>query len=205
MIELQRILAVGAHPDDIELGCGGSIAKFTRRGVHVRALVLTRGEVGNRNDADRIEETRKALALLGVTDIHTADFPDTKLDKHESDLISCIECHARELNPDRVYTMFENDRHQDHRAVYRATIVACRPAHQILCYETPSSWTNFDPEAFENINGMLEIKIAALALHTSQRDRPYTQPGAMKTHARFRGQQVDVAAAEAFRGYKIIL
>src|SRR3989344_7117384 len=100
MTTLNSILAIGAHPDDIELGCGGSVAKFVHQGVVVRALVLTEGKVGNRYRADRIQETRKALELLGVTDVHTMDFPDTLLHNHLSELVACIQAHADEVRPD---------------------------------------------------------------------------------------------------------
>ncbi len=202
---MKSILAIGAHPDDIELGCGGSMAKFAAQGVHIRALVLTKGTVGNRNEADRLNETREALALLGVTDIHTMDFPDTRLHEHLSAVIECIEEHVLAVDPERVYTMFETDRHQDHRTVFQASIVACRSARQILCYQTPSSWPQFQPQVFEEIADTIDLKIAALAQHKSQRDRPYTQPEAMRIGALFHGQQIGIGAAEGFIGYKIIL
>jgi LmbE family N-acetylglucosaminyl deacetylase len=203
----QTVLALGAHPDDIELGCGGTIAKLVKAGAHVRALVLSKGSVGNRDHGryDRLKETCDALALLGVTDIVTEDYPDTKLSEHHNDLISCIEKHVRELQPDRVYTMFEHDRHQDHRAVFHASTVACRPVRQVLCYETPSCFTNFGPQAFEDIGEHVEIKVAALKLHKSQRDRPYTQPDAMRSVAFSRGLQAGIGYAEAFIGYRFIL
>lgn len=205
MKELRTVLAIGAHPDDIELGCGGSLAKFVEMGVKVRALVLTKGTIGNRADHDRLDETSRALSLLGVTDVVTADFPDTRMYEHLAAVIACIEKHAAEVQPDRVYTMFENDRHQDHRTTFEASIVACRQARQILCYETPSSWPGFQPQVIEDIDGFIGRKIDALALHESQRDRPYTQPDAMRINAMSRGQQVGIGPAEGFIGYKIIL
>ncbi len=205
MTKLSSILAIGAHPDDIELGCGGSLAKFIRNGVRVRALVLSKGDVGNRYQADRLLETKSALELLGITDIHTVDFPDTRMHQYLSEIIACIEEHVRAVQPDRVYTMFKDDRHQDHRTTYEASIVACRWASQILCYETPSSWPDFQPQVFEEIGDTLDIKIQALALHESQRDRKYTQPEAMRIGALFHGQQIGIGAAEGFIGYKIIL
>ncbi len=205
MTQLKNILAIGAHPDDIELGCGASLAKFVECGVHVRALVLTEGQVGNRTGDSRVEETRAALSLLGVEDIYTEQYPDTKLGSCLNEIIKVIESHVNDIDPDRVYTMYENDRHQDHRATFEASIVACRSARQILCYETPSSWTNFEPQVFECVDGYHERKIAALALHKSQRDRPYTQPDAMRTSGQFRGQQIGVKVAEAFIGYRVVL
>ncbi|MBP9710761.1 MAG: PIG-L family deacetylase [Candidatus Pacebacteria bacterium] len=206
MRKLQTILAIGAHPDDIELGCGGSIAKFAECGTHVRALVLSNGAVGNRHNTDRLQETTEALALLGVTDVHTEDFPDTKMYNHLTEIITFIEGHSNAIKPDRVYTMFERDKHQDHRTAFEASVVACRPAGQIICYETPSSWTNFTPQVFEGFDErVLDKKIAALALHTSQCDRPYTQPNVMRDLAHFRGQLVGIGPAEAFIAYKLVL
>ncbi len=202
----QSILAIGAHPDDIELGVGGSIAKFTEAGIAVRAVVLTKGEVGNRHSLDRVGETTKALKLLGVQDIHTMDFPDTRLHSRMTDIITYIEEHMKAVTPDRVYTMFVDDQHQDHRAVFEASIVACRAARQIVCYETPSCWSNFQPHMFEPIDeAIFDKKVAALTLHESQRDRPYTQPSAMRVKVQSRGQQVGVDYAEAFIGYKFVL
>jgi LmbE family N-acetylglucosaminyl deacetylase len=205
MKTLGSVLAIGAHPDDIELGCGGSLAKLVEMGVNVRALILSRGTVGNRADHDRLDETRRALKLLGVTDVVTADFPDTRMYLHAAEVITCIEAQVRDLKPDRVYTMFENDRHQDHRTTFEATIVACREVRQILSYETPSSLIDFQPQVIEDIGDYLGRKIDALALHKSQCDRPYTQPEAMRIKAMFRGQQVGIGPAEGFIGYKIIL
>lgn len=205
MNQIRNVLAIGAHPDDIELGCGGSLAKLVNDGAHVRALVLTKGHAGNRFNADRVDETRRALALLGITDVHTADFPDTQMEKKLRKVITYIEKHTVELKPDRVYTMFENDRHQDHRTTFQATIVACRAARQVLCYETPSCWPGFEPQVFEDIDGFLDKKIHALALHKSQCDRPYTQPEAMRINALSRGQHIGIGPAEGFIGYKIVL
>ncbi len=205
MRKIKKVLAIGAHPDDIELGCGGSLAKLVEMNVAVRALVLTKGTIGNRGDYDRIDETKRALALLGVTDVVTADFPDTRMYERLADVITSIEKVVRDFEPDRVYTMFENDRHQDHRTTFEASIVACREVRQIFSYETPSSLIDFQPQVTEDIEGFIGRKIDALALHVSQCDRTYTQPEAMLMKAAFRGQQVGIGPAEGFIGYKIIL
>lgn len=75
----RSVLAIGAHPDDIELGCGGTIAKLCALGVHVRALVFTQGQKGKLGPGDRAVETRCALSLLGVADVVICDFDDTRL------------------------------------------------------------------------------------------------------------------------------
>lgn len=204
---IRTVLALGAHPDDLELGCGGTLAKLSAAGVHVRALILTHGLRGRPDafkDSDRTAESRDALALLGVTDIVQAELPDTQLPGCRSEMIRIIERHVDELRPERVYTMFGDDRHQDHRAVYEASLVACRQTPQLLSYETPSSWPNFHPIIFQTIGDYLELKIAAIQRHHSQSCRTYMQPDQIRTNAMFRGNQVGFGPCEGFVPYKMV-
>lgn len=201
---IRTVLAIGAHPDDIELGCGGSIAKLTAAGARVRALVLSKGRRGVLSDHDREAETYAALALLGVSDVAIHDFPDTLLWQHVNDMIELIEGHVRELQPQRVYTMFQHDRHQDHRAVYEASSIACRSVPQFLGYETPSCYPHFMPTLFEGIGTVLELKVAALKRHASQGSRIYMQEEKVRAAAGFRGAQVNTGPAEGFIPYKIV-
>jgi LmbE family N-acetylglucosaminyl deacetylase len=101
--------------------------------------------------------------------------------------------------------MFQHDRHQDHRAVYEASVVACRQVPQLLGYETPSSYPNFMPTVFEAIGDELEAKIAALKCHGSQGERLYMQQEKIRSAANFRGAQVDRGPCEGFVPYKMIL
>ena len=205
MQEVKSILALGAHPDDLELGCGATLAKLVARGAHVTAVVLSDGRLGAESEFDRHRETREALGSLGIQNIVQHDFPDTRLHEHLNDLIACIEQHVREVAPQRVYTMFHDDRHQDHRAVYRASSVACRRVAQILAYETPSSYPNFVPTVFEPIDDFIERKVEALKLHRSQGDRLYMHEDKIRSAAHFRGVQVDLGQTEGFIPYKLVL
>lgn len=204
-MNLQRVLAIGAHPDDLELGCGATLAKLSRQGVHVRALVFTCGDAGAGSGHDRAEETWRALHRLGVRDVAQEQLPDTALDDCGAEMIALIEAHCRDLQPQRVYTMFEHDRHQDHRAVFRASVVACRSVPQVLSYETPSSWANFAPVVYESVAGFVDAKVAAVGLHASQAHRGYMQPDALRCHLGFRGQQVGLGPCEGFMPYKVVL
>lgn len=199
------ILAIGAHPDDIELGCGGSLAKLARSGAKVTALVLSKGRRGVISADDRAAETRLALETIGIGQIHVHDFEDTQLSKHLTDIIPIIEACVREVVPTRVYTMFQHDRHQDHRAIYEASSIACRSVPQLLGYETPSSYPNFRPTVFEAIGADLETKIMALKCHKSQGDRIYMQEEKIRAAAIFRGVQVDLGPSEGFIPYKMVL
>jgi LmbE family N-acetylglucosaminyl deacetylase len=205
MHEVKTVLALGAHPDDLELGCGATLAKLCARGVAVHAVVFSDGRLGGPSGIDRTSETRAALQALGVATITQHDFADTRLHEALNDLIACTEDHARSVNPDRVYTMFHLDRHQDHRTVHEASMVACRKVPQILGYETPSSYPNFMPTVFEPIDEFIEAKINALKLHVSQGDRLYMHEQKIRSAAHFRGVQVDLGQTESFIPYKLVL
>ena len=205
MDKVKTVLALGAHPDDLELGCGATLAKLCASGVAVHAVVFSDGKLGAPSEFDRKVETRHALETLGVTSVTQHDFVDTRLHETLNELIACIEDHVRAIAPDRVYTMFHLDRHQDHRTVHEASVVACRKVRQILGYETPSSYPNFTPTVFEPIDDFIEVKIEALKLHASQGDRLYMQQEKIRSAAHFRGVQVDLGQTESFIPYKLVL
>lgn len=204
------IIAVGAHPDDIELGCGASLAKLSREGFDVFAVVLSNGSKGNAFQKDRVQETHQALSILGVKNTFVLDFEDTKLAVNLHDIIISLENFLKDVSFQssikRIYTMFEKDRHQDHRAIYDASIVAFREVAQILCYETPSSGTHFNPKVFEQVDEtLMDIKINALKCHESQSHRTYMNENFIRSIAIFRGQQSGFLLSEGFVPYKMIL
>ena len=205
MDKAKTILALGAHPDDLELGCGATLAKLRQDGWLVRAVIFSQGIVGASSGFDRAAETRAALSSLGIDDVHVHSLPDTRLHEHLNDLIAAIQDHVRETEPRRVYTMFKEDRHQDHRAVHQASVVACRKVPQILAYETPSSYPNFVPTVFEAVGDFMELKVEALKLHESQAERLYMNEDMIRSAAHFRGVQVELGRAEGFIPYKLIL
>jgi LmbE family N-acetylglucosaminyl deacetylase len=189
----------------LELGCGATLAKLSASGVTVHAVVFSDGKQGGPSGFDRTAETRAALETLGVASVTQHNFVDTRLQEALNDLIACTEEHVRALAPDRVYTMFHLDRHQDHRTVHDASVVACRTVRQILGYETPSSYPNFMPTVFEPIDDFIEAKIEALKLHASQGERLYMQQEKIRSAAHFRGVQVDLGQTESFIPYKLVL
>ncbi|MCM8557462.1 PIG-L deacetylase family protein [Sphingomicrobium sediminis] len=206
MGEPRRILAVGAHPDDLELGCGGTLAKLAASGARIRAIVLSRGERGlpSGSNLDRLDETCRALGLLGVQDVVTADFPDTRFAEALTDMIAFLESEIRSFVPERLYTMDDGDRHQDHRTVHRASLVAARSVPQVLTYETPSSGADFVPHYFEELGRWLDVKLEAIAAHESQRHREYMHPDRLRAAAMFRGQQAGTGPSEGYAVMKLV-
>jgi LmbE family N-acetylglucosaminyl deacetylase len=205
MLNGRSIVALGAHPDDLEFGCGATLAKLASFGIEIHALVMTKGGQGLEGKFDRVRESENALRMLGVRTVTQYDFPDTRLPEHLNELIAVIELAVEKHDPVRVYTMFDADRHQDHRAVYKASAVACRRVAQVMSYETPSSYPNFVPTLFEPIEHFLEQKVDALKMHESQSDRFYMQEEKVRSAAHFRGVQVDVGPSEGFLPYKMVL
>lgn len=204
------IIAIGAHPDDIELGCGASIAKLSNEGFNIFAIVLSHGAKGNPFKQNRIEETSKALKLLGVKKTFILDFIDTQLSLQLNEIISALEDVLKQVSTectiDRIYTMFKDDSHQDHRAAFDASIVAFRTIKQILCYETPSSRAFFNPQIFQNFDETFLIKkIDSLKLHESQIHKNYMCANLIRSTAVFRGQQAGFQLGEGFVPYKIVL
>ncbi|EAM2857310.1 PIG-L family deacetylase [Salmonella enterica] len=205
------ILAFGAHPDDIELGCGASISRLANEGYYIIAIVMTAGSKGCDTIVDRHAETRAALEYLGCHKVFLLDFEDTYTSNYISEMTeSLINIISNQLPTDidfvRAYTMSDLDRHQDHRAVHKASIVVCRNIPQILIYETPSNRLTFVPQVFEAIDiNAFNHKIKSLSFHISQKDRTYMQASELLTLAQFRGQQAGCELCEGFSVYRMIL
>ncbi|EPG6397649.1 PIG-L deacetylase family protein [Escherichia coli] len=165
------ILAIGAHPDDIELGCGASLARLAQKGIYIATVVMTTGNSGVDGIIDRHEESRNALKILGCHQTIHLNFADTRAHLQLNDMISALENIIKNQIPSdveiiRVYTMHDADRHQDHLAVYQASMVACRAIPQILGYETLSTWLSFMPQVFESVKEeYFSLKLTALKKH----------------------------------------
>ena len=198
------ILAIGAHPDDIELGCGGTLAKLALAGAKIHAVIFSKGRRGALSDQDRATETRAALEILRIQKITIYDFEDTQLSSFLTQMVEILDRHVAADRPRRAYTMFQHDRHQDHRAVYEASAIACREVPQLLGYETPSSYPNFVPTMFEDITEFLKIKLNSLSCHNSQGQRLYMQRDKIRSAAHFRGAQIDLGPSEGFIPYKFV-
>ena len=190
------MLVVGAHPDDVELGCGGSISAACSTGVRVIAVFLTKGEKSGDPETRR-KESSNALKLLGVTDVYFGDFPDTEIPS-SSKAINFLENFCKKEKIDTVLTHTINDSHQDHRQVGLLSLSAFRSVPRILAYETPRVTSAFSPTYFVDISDVIDDKWAALKCHLTQNSKRYLAYESMINLASFRGNQVNVRAAEGF-------
>ncbi|GIG38247.1 hypothetical protein Cph01nite_00090 [Cellulomonas phragmiteti] len=176
------VLAVGAHPDDVEIGVGATLASHRAAGDQVVILTLSGGAVGGDTQARR-HEALAAAAVIGAR-LFVHDFEDTRMSP-AAGLITAVEETVRDVSPTVVYTHSSHDRHQDHRAVHEAVMVATRRVPSLACFQSPSCTVDFRPTRFVPVDGFVETKLEMLAAFTSQSHRDYMDPEAVRSAARY--------------------
>jgi LmbE family N-acetylglucosaminyl deacetylase len=193
---MRSVLAVGAHPDDIERGCAGTLAAHRAAGDAVTMLVLTGGQNEPDAGADRRAEAESAARALDCLLVwgRLMDCAVTT----DTGTIAAIENVISGVEADVVYVHAPDDSHQDHRAAAAATLSAARHSSRILHYRTPST-VRFEPSLFVDISAHLDRKLSALSCHGSQVAGAATvDPETVSASARHFGAQARVRYAEAF-------
>jgi len=182
----EHVLAVGAHPDDVEIGVGGILASHRAAGDSVTILTLSRGARGG-EPTNRQHESLAAAEVLGAR-LFLEDLIDTEI-SNTGPTVAIIERVVSEINPTIVYTHSAHDRHQDHRAVHEATLVATRTVRTVACFQSPSSTVDFRPSRFVSIDGFTDKKLALLECFRSQFEiRDYLDPEFVLATARYWGR-----------------
>ena len=195
-----NILAIGAHPDDIEVGCGGTLAKYARSGHEIYLLVMTEGSMGGKADVRKKEQARSAK-LLKPREMIWGGYRDTLLTPHMNRMVHDIETVLKKIVPDFIFVHYEDDTHQDHRALAKATVSATRYVRNVIFYEGPTT-QNFAPTLFVDIRETIDEKISMLLAHRSQVRKTNIEglsiTDIVRSTAVFRGIQGRVPFAEAF-------
>jgi len=201
-----NILAIGAHPDDIEFGCGGALIKYTQKGHRLFLLVMTGGGMGG-TSAVRIKEQQDSGEILAAEKIFWGGYEDTQLIV-DTELIGKIEAVIAEVKPDFIFCNFPDDTHQDHRHLAQAIMSATRYIRNVLFYEGPTT-QNFNPQVFVDISDTLERKVEALKAHKSQVMKTNIEDLSIvevaHSSANFRGIQGRVKYAEAFHSLRLFI
>ncbi len=194
-----NVLAIGAHPDDIEIGCGATLIKYRQKDHKVYTLVMTDGAMGGDN-AIRRDEQLRSNEIIGVEKTFWGGYKDTQLPLNK-DIIAIIEDVIDEVDPVFIFVNYFDDTHQDHRHLAKATISATRYIKNVLFFEVPTTH-NFAPSIFVNIEDVFEEKNQILLAHESQVMK--TNIGDLsivdvaQAQAGFRGMQGRVKYAEGF-------
>ena len=205
---VRTVLLLGAHPDDIELGCGATILTLARRrpDLRVRWVVMSASP-------DRAVEARRSAEAF-LTDVADAevvvhDFPDRFFPAEYRDVKEAIAAAGRDFHPDLIFTHQRADLHQDHRLVADLTLTAYRD-HAILEYEIPKYDGDLgQPNVYVDLDHeAVDAKTALLMKHfPSQRDRDWFDEETFRAILRLRGVECHAADgyAEAFYGRKLRL
>ena len=200
-----KILGIGAHPDDLEFGCGGTFSKLSAAGHRLHMLVMTNGAVGGDPRVRRAEQERAAAALKAR--LFWGGFEDTGVCLTR-DLICAVEKVIGAVKPDMVFVNYGEDTHQDHRNVARAVETAARYTRNLLFYEVPTT-IDFSPGVFVDIGGVITKKVGLLKCHRSQvyktRVKNLSIVESAKAAAMFRGYQDRVKYAEGFVPRRLLL
>ena len=221
----QRVMAIGAHPDDIELLCAGTLARYVEQGAHVTMAIATNGDVGSptlsREEIAEVRavEARAAADLIGA-ELILMGFPDEFLFDDRETRLRFIDA-IRQADPDVLFVHSPSDYHPDHRNAGTIAIDARIPASvrlvethypparipHVFLMDTLAA-VDFEPEAFVDVTATFETKKRMLLCHESQDawlravydDLDYE--GLVEKQASMRGLQAGCAYAEAFRSLK---
>jgi two-component system response regulator HydG len=192
----ETVLAIGAHPDDVEIGAGGTLAAHAAAGDIVAILTLSRGAVGG-DMAQRAREAQEAADILGAR-LFLRDLEDTHL-AEGNPTIAMIEEVVADVGPTVVYTHSIHDLHQDHRSVHRATMVACRKVGRVYCYQSPSATIDYRPTHFIAVDDYLGRKLKVIDTFGSQSSiRDYMEPELITATARYWARYATGTFAEPF-------
>jgi LmbE family N-acetylglucosaminyl deacetylase len=208
-----KVMAIGAHPDDIEFGCGGTLAKHKEQGDFVVYVCMTNTEsvdgVTNeiiRSSEENRSEVSDAAKILKCDVVEFLPFTDLKV-PFSFDSVSNLERLIKKYDIDTIYTHWAGDANQDHIATFKTTMAASRYVPNVFCYEQipipRMSENQMDVNYYVDITNTFDLKMAASLCHDSQ-IRKYIHHGFdvkenLQILAKFRGIQAKCNYAEAFK------
>lgn len=221
---MKSVLVIAAHPDDETLGCGGTIARHVAEGDLVHLAIMADGvhsrlPVSEPGLLRRLDASKRAQAILGISSSYYLEFPDNRMDSIPLlEIVQKIEPIIDAVHPAVIYTHYHGDLNVDHRLTHAAVMTACRPLpgstpREIFGFEVLSSteWgapqrAPFLPTCFVDISQQFGIKLKALEAYADEmRAAPHSRSAEhVEALARHRGHSVGVDAAEAFEVYRMI-
>jgi LmbE family N-acetylglucosaminyl deacetylase len=220
-----RALAVYAHPDDVEVACGGTLARWARAGCEAHLIVVCQGDKGSTDPAaqpdalaaTRAQEVAEAAAVLGLASHRLLGMPDGEVELTPAllgDLVGAIRSVRPEvvIAPDPTAVLFGRRyvNHRDHRVVGAAAMDAVAPAAAMPHYfpDRGAAWSvgelwlsgTLEPDVHVDVEPVLDVKAAALACHRSQVDVPgELLRSVVEQRAEDAGRAAGARYAESFR------
>ena len=196
----ETVLAIGAHPDDVEIGAGGTLLAHKAAGDLVAILTLSRGARGG-DQLQRARESQEAADVIGAR-LFLDDLEDTLI-AEGTPTIAAIDRVVAEIQPTIVYTHSIHDVHQDHRNTHRAAMVACRRVGRVYCFQSPSATVDYRPTHFVTIDDHISRKLKAIDTFGSQVGvRDYLEPDLIASTARYWSRYCGGSHAEPFEAIR---
>lgn len=203
MITDKRVLLVGAHPDDIEVMCGGTLSKYRGKTSQVYSVIFAPCLEDPLNEGI-LEEYRASMNALEVKEAINHNFPRDILENSIQKIRDLLHDWKRFFKPDFIFCPSINDLHQDHRAVASACKTIFRDSATVLSGEIMRSTVHFTPNLYVILDEKaLNDKLKLLELYKTQARRSYFKPEIVKGIAVLRGCQVSTLYAEAFEIWRM--
>ena len=205
---MKNILVLSPHTDDMEFGCGGSVARWVAEGAHVHLLVFSTCEASLPAGFDVSDITREqygAARTLGLVDdnITIYDFPVRNFASHRQEILEILVSWKRNHPVDLVVLPSSTDIHQDHSVIHLEGVRAFKEK-TLLGYEIPWNDLVSEHNFFIRLDrSFVEAKISAIECFRSQAQRSYT-PSLIRSLAQLRGMQVKTEYAEAFEVVRVV-
>jgi LmbE family N-acetylglucosaminyl deacetylase len=201
-----NILAIGAHFDDVELGCGGALARHAAEGDDVYVFVATISGFSNqynkevRSNKTALKEAHNAMVILGVREMFCGNFKTLEVEFVDTLNIEILKV-VQEKKIDMVYAHWTGDIHHDHQAVSKSSLHSCRHVPRLLMYR--SNWyqstLEFRGNFYVNISNYWETKQKAIRAHVTEVDRTGEKwINFFRNEAENAGQRIGVKYAEVF-------
>jgi LmbE family N-acetylglucosaminyl deacetylase len=181
------VVSIGAHPDDVELGMGGTLAKHSKRGDETHIVLCTLGIGGTSGDPKSREKEAQNAAKVLNANLHILDFPVVKLNKPSIEFEGILKRTINDIHPHRLYTHSPFDYHQVHESVSECARNAAKDVQQLLFYEVISSTSpEFRANAYVDITDYIDKRIESLAHHYTQSSKLYMQVNMVRSLAHTR-------------------
>lgn len=197
-IAFKKLLFIGPHPDDVEIGCGGTISKYCHS-AHITYLILSPCLEDPKNK-NILNEAREAAGYLGLSteDMIIKNLSRRTFHEQRREIRDILISTRDKYKPDVVFAPSLTDIHQDHSVTAEETLRLFRDIG-VISYENPRSSIQFEPNLYVELRGEnTKNKIKALMCYKSQYDRYYFKPNVIRSFALMRGSQCRVKYAEAF-------
>ncbi len=203
--KIKSVLCIGAHPDDIELVCGATLLKLKdEHDAKIHLIICSRGELKS-NGAMREKEQKLSAKMLGVDSCVFLNFPDGSIGNQKKELIKQIEKVVLIHKPDVVFTHSDMDHHQDHLAVFSASIAALRLSlSSILLYASVNYKRDKRVNVIVDVSNYFDKKIKILKCFESQDKVWYFETEFIRSLAVVAGRKYGFKYAEEFYLYSSI-